>query len=413
MTRFYVWFFLFAAAAAYTHTALSSEDPFMLSLQETSINRGTYLTFRRYYFISRLEKTMRLLLKIQSAHRQPFRAVRSETFDISLFHDKRIIRSLKRIEELRNLKPLFMIWDDFVAYKSLEDDIFIEDFSKEIFVVTRKVLSSLNEYGDLGHLSLHEIEHTAPNRTEHLLDAIDQITHALQQVVPQQSSQNRALLSINHAPPLDLKSEVSTDEIALRFYYIQRLHKAMDLLNRAPNNQAYHTIDYHAGLKSAGITATLRAMQEAGNPSPMMHQWNDMKEYKFIDNIKFAKEFVSVVFIALRHIYTNPGGSLLGEAHIENMSIDQILHAIDIITDQVSASTQAYSATEGNTFQEWLAQYWWAVPVTIGTIAIRLAYYYYHGIHNPYGYFGGSGSFGGSFGSSYHGSQTTQSDVFF
>jgi hypothetical protein len=374
---------------------------------EVTINRGTYLTFRRYYFISRLERTMNLLVKIQSAHRQPFRALRSDIFDMSMFHDKRIIRSLKRIEELRNLKPLFMIWDDFVAYKSLEDDIFIEDFSKEIFVVTRKVVSSLNEYSDVAHIAFHEFTHTPANRTEQLLDAIDEITHVLQQAVPNQPTQRRNQLP-HHAPPLDLKSEVSTDEIALRFYYIQRLQKAMDLLHNAPNQKPYHTLDYHAFSKSTGISTLLRAMQEAGGPSPMTHQWGDIKDYKFIDNIKFVKEFASVVFIALRHVYNHSDGSLLANAHIENMSIDQILHAIDIITDQVSSSSQAYAGGQNSTFQEWIQQYWWAIPLTAGTIAIRLAYYYYHGMHNPYGYFGGS--FGGSH---YGSSSSTQSDLLF
>jgi hypothetical protein len=384
------------------------------SIDNATINRGTYLTFRRYYFISRLEKTMRLLLKIQSAHRQPFRNFRSDIFDVSMFHDKRIIRSLKRIEELRNLKPLFMIWEDFVAYKSLEDDVFIEDFSKEIFVVTRKVLSSLNEYGNVDHLALHELPHTTPNKTEQLLDAIDQITHALQQIVPPQTAQIRSQLPLHHASPLDLKSEVATDEIALRFYYIQRLQKAIELLRKTPNDKPYHTIDYQAFSKSGGVATVLRAMQETSSPNPMMHQWDDMKEYKFIDNIKFVKEFASVVFIALRHVYTNPGGSLFDETHIENMSIDQILHAIDIITDQVSNSSQAYTTGESSTFQEWFDQYWWAIPLTIGTIAVRLAYYYYHSTHS-YGYFGGSfgGSFGGFGGSHYGSSNSAQSDLNF
>lgn len=386
----------------------------MPNTDDITINRGTYLTFRRYYFISRLEKTMNVLFKVQSTHHHPFRGSRSDIFDISLFHDKRIIRSLKRIEELRNLKPLFMIWEDFIAYKSLEDDVFIEDFSKEIFVVTRKVLSSLNEYENVTHISLHEIPYTTPNKTEQLLDAIDQMTLVLQQVVPPQPIQLRNQLSHHSPPPLDLKSEVSTDEIALRFYYIQRLQKAMELLGNASSQKPYYTIDYQAFSKSPGVAMLLRAMQESGSSGAMMHQWDDMKEYKFIDNIKFVKEFVTVVLIALRHVYTNPGGSLLSEAHIEKMSIDQILHAIDIITDQVSSSSQAYKPSENSTFQEWMQQYWWAIPLTVGTIAVRLAYYYYQSMHNPYGYYGGSfGGFGG-FGGSHHGSSaSTQSDLLF
>jgi hypothetical protein len=309
-------------------------------------------------------------------------------FDLGLFHDKRIIRSLKRIEELRNLKPLFMIWDDFVAYKSLEDDVFIEDFSKEIFVVTRTVLSSLDEHGTsvTQGMWLQELTQTAPNKTEFLLDAIDEITHALQKMVPYQP-QNLTTTTKN-APPLDLKSEVSTDEIALRFYYIQRLHKAMDVLGKADTMEPYHTLKFTNNWKSVRIYALLRAMQESGTSQAVFNVWDEVKEYKFIDNLKFVREFASVVFLALRHLY--PGSSASGiigntQANLENVDIETILHAIDIITDQLATTSNTYNAYSAESLQDWLQHYWWVPPMTIGTIILRIAYYYYvH--HKPLGY---------------------------
>lgn len=406
MIRSYMWIFAITASMVFCQDS-------DMQITNVRINRGTYLTFRRYYFISRLEKTMNLLLQIQSDHRQPLRMLRSNTFDISTFHDKRIIRSLKRIEELRSLKPLFIIWDDFIAYKSLEDDIFIEDFSKEIFVVTRKVLSSLNENDKNSCPPFNDCANASPAKTEQLLDAIDQVTNILEQAVPSQCVGKNNPPTFRRTIPIDLKSEVSTDEIALRFYYIQRLQKAMEMLEKAERANLYRSINCDGLFKAVGVASLLRAMQEIGGPSPVLNQWNDIKEYKLIDNIKFIKEFASVVLITLRHIYVNPGESLVGGPHVENMSIDQILHAIDIITDQVSHSSQVYGPKENNSLEEWFKEYWWTIPLTAGTIAVRLAYYYYHSMNNPYGYHGGSfGGFGG-FGGSNHGSSSSSESLNF
>lgn len=383
MVRSYMWLFFIVAITLQLdlysmQDNLTSEDTDLVS-----INRGTHLTFRRYYFISRLDRTMRLLLKIQSTQRMSFsRALRSIHFDISLFNDKRIIRSLKRIQETRSLKPLFMIWDDFIAYKSLEDDVFIEDFSKEIFVITRTVLSSLDEHGvDNNTLWLPQLTHTAPNKTEQLLNAIDEITHMLQQIVPHNAQQYKNAL---HAPPLDLKSEVSSDEIALRFYYIKRLQKAVNIIRNTETKAHYRNIPHEHLWRSPGIDTLLRAMQETGSHAPMMHTWDEVNEYKFIDNLKFIKEFMCVVFLTLRHVYmgiTAPEIPM-NQSNIEKLNIEDVLHAIDIITDQVSSSAHIYEEYSPQDDQEWFTQYWWLAPFTLGSIIVRWIYYHYTG-HKP------------------------------
>ena len=378
MVRSYAWLLL--AIMPLHNNILSHEESACESPDFTAISRGTHLTFRRYYFISRLDRTMSLLFKMQSSQQMSFtRALRKIDFDLSMFNDRRIIRSLKRIQETRNLKPLFMIWDDFTAYKSLEDDIFIEDFSKEIFVVVRTVLSTLDEHCD-NTLCLEQLaQQSSVNPTEQLLDAIDEITHELQKVVPDNTHHYK---QITHASPLDLKSEVSTDEIALRFYYIERLTSALETIKRIGASHAYHTLPHKAALKSPRIYSMLRAMQEAGNPDAVLSAWGEIKEYKFIDNLEFVKEFVSVVYLALRHLYTGANNpDILTHTHnnLEKLSIEHILHAIDIINDQLSHDTQIYNGYSTQSVQEWLQQYWWIPPFTLGSIAVRLIYYYYYG----------------------------------
>ncbi len=276
-----------------------------------------------------------------------------------------------------------MIWDDFVAYKSLEDDIFIEDFSKEIFVVTRTVLSSLDYHGINNDQTA--LQQLATPKTEQLLDAIDAITEELQKIVPHPHS-----IAIHHhkqhipAPPLDLKSEASTDEIALRFYYIQRLTKAMEMIGFIRSAKPYHAMQCKTTWKSVRVESLLRAMQESGTHHAAMNMWGEVQEYKFIDNLAFVKEFVTVIFIALRHLYSGNGltESLNHiELNIENIEVEDILHAIDIITDQVSSNSQ-YNEYTPNNFQEWLNHYWWIPPLTIATIIVRIIYSHYGYSHH-------------------------------
>jgi len=133
----------------------------------------------------------------------------------------------------------------------------------------------------------------------------------------------------------------------------------------------------------------LRAMQESGSPDAMVHQWGEMKEYKFIDNLNFVKEFASVVFIALRHMYGSAAES--HQSHVGTMSTEELLHAIDIITDQVSNASQTTNDYNAQNLQDWLQHYWWVIPFTVGSIAVRMIYYHYSMHSHHYGMYGSGG----------------------
>ena len=35
-----------------------------------------------------------------------------------------------------------MVWDDFITYKSIDDQLLVEEFTKEIFIISRNILYS-------------------------------------------------------------------------------------------------------------------------------------------------------------------------------------------------------------------------------------------------------------------------------
>jgi hypothetical protein len=188
---------------------------------------------------------------------------------------------------------------------------------------------------------------------------------------------------------------------------VQRLERAMDILRTTQKSTAYTILNYNTVWRSPPIQSLLRAMQESGNTDAMYHTWNDVKEYKYIDSVAFVKEFTCVVFIALRYLYTGTAAPDLmnTELNIEKLQIEDILHAIDIITDQLSQSTQMSNGYTAETFGEWLHNYWWIPPLTLGCIALRLAYYYYGPKYSSFNFgFGSHGSSHGFNHESLHGS---------
>ena len=121
----------------------------------STISEHTFLVYRRYYFVARLKKTINLLAHMYQEVSNMQALLAGRTIDIAdilpdeqlyQFKHQLIRSSIKQMRQTRNLKPLFMVWDSFAAYKSLYDELFVEEFSKEIFIITRNTIARMVEH---------------------------------------------------------------------------------------------------------------------------------------------------------------------------------------------------------------------------------------------------------------------------
>ena len=351
------------------------------------IQEHTFLVYRRYYFVARLDKTIKLLAKMYQevsamqgmlAGKQVFfdEIVPQETY--RLFTHKQIRRSVKEILHTRSLKPLFMVWDSFKSYKSLHDDLLVEDFSKEIFIITRNTIDSLHK-----HDNLHRYKDRQLLTLEERLDALAEMTHVLEDLIsgtPTEYVRSHDVGNIHLA--------VQTDEVAFRFYCIRRLRNALSYLLALPES------DQSAHLVYASARHRFRFLQNKNYKhlplrQSLQHSWDDVMQYKYIEDDHFMHDFAVYTLMLLycqapeRIFKSLTHADLIAMQHrIEQLPLEDILKAIDLVVKQVHNVVNHYQKS-GLTLSGWLKKYWWAPSMIITTVVIKCFLLYYKNFRTP------------------------------
>lgn len=365
----------YCLALCTTMISMSNNNPQEDNQNRLPIQEQTFLVYRRYYFVARLDKTIQLLAKMYhdvSAMQGMFadkqividEIVPEETY--RLFTHKQIRRSVKEIAHTRSLKPLFMVWDSFKSYKSLHDDLLVEDFSKEIFIITRNTIDSLYK-----HDILHAPKIKFPLFLAERLDALTEMTRILENKVTERSKE--IVPHNNNVSGIHLA--VHTDEVAFRFYCIHRLRAALNYLLSLPESDQTMNL----------IGSSFR---QFSSRQGLKHLWDDLMQYKYIENEDFIHSF-AVYTLMLMHcrglepqIYKSIShADLIAMQHrIEQLPLEEILQTIDLIVKQVHNTVNHYHKS-GLTFTQWIKRYWWAPTAICTTVAIKCFILYYKNFH--------------------------------
>ncbi len=354
---------------------------------DVSINEQTFLVYRRYYFVARLDKTIRILAKMYQEVNAMQDMLAGKAIDFNdilppsirtVFEHKQVRRSVDRIVQTRSLKPLFMVWDSFKSYKSLHDDLLVEDFSKEIFIITRNTINCLHDCNRIAHPK-HICTHNACDdldvrqrieaialMTEHLADNCDGIVEKAECRISEMG---------------DLKMVIHTDEVAFRFYCLHRLERAMHYLLSLPAQSQELIKDMRL------LRLPLFCWQKRGNRKTLSQLWDDVTQYKYVDNEAFIRDFTTFVLLLLNSKQEEVSNRTLSHAdviaihqQVEQLPIEEILNAIDVIVSQVGGVIDHYQKS-GLTFGQWVKQYWWAPPLAISSIIFKFVSFYYKKYH--------------------------------
>jgi hypothetical protein len=345
------------------------------------INDQTFLVSRRYYFIARLDKTIKLLAKFShDAKRLPRMCGSQELLDYKglmqecQFHHDLVKDSVASMCQTRSLKPLFMVWDAFKSYKSLKDDLFVEDFSKEIFIITRAIAHQIQPEE---HIKSLPIDHDVVCRC----DAISQLSEYIAQHVYGQDAYLPLQERVTDVS--DLALNIHTDQVACRYYLLHRLYQASQLIMQMrPEVQEM--------MREAAMAITHRVgYSKATHKRTFAQLWDDCLQYKFINDQEFLHAFTVDLFLML-HIYQqqyelaapserkplNYVQLMQIYQQINKIPLEEILTGIDFLVTNALAISNNYQKS-GLSFTQWAAQYWWAPPVIMATVIFQCVKFYY------------------------------------
>lgn len=351
-----------------------------------AISDQTFLVYRRYYFIARLDRTIKLLAKFSQEAKAPAVPLRTRQviddlmhmLEMQQFNHTLIKDSVTSMYQSRSLKPLFMVWDAFKSYKSLKDDLFVEDFSKEIFIITRSIAQHLHDEDSIKSLPM-DLNIVCR------CDAISRLTEYIELYM--QGIETRMPPPERGSDVSDLALNIHTDEVAFRYYALRRLHEAAQLmLSVSPEIQK--------SLHEAATAATNRYEQHKAMRLRTFKQlWDDCQQYKFIDDSSFLHAFAVRLSLMLHayqqaeaHEQAKPARKLnytqLMQIYqqINKMPIEEILTGIDFLVTNASAISNSYH-NSGLSFGQWIKEYWWAPPMMIATVIFQCVKFYYKKYH--------------------------------
>ncbi len=349
------------------------------------IDEQTFLVYRRYYFIERLDKTIQLLAKMYQEvnHMQAMLTEQAVNFkDLLPQHEcehlghKLIKRSIAYIQQTRSLKPLFLVWDSFKSYKFLHDDLFVDDFSKEIFIITRNTINHLQRCQPNGRLKHSCMQHALiAYKLGDLLDDIDVMRQYLCGCTRKTSSREQTDRSLDVS---DLHLSVNTDEVAFRFYCTKRIEKAVSFLLALPSQELHIPNKVDCLFRHGAL------LKEVHVHKSFAKLWEDVEQYRYIDNDQFMRDFLSYMLALLLHKQQSiiAQRSLSSEEiatiheQIENIPIEELLHTIDVVITNINQIHQHYQKS-GLTIVQWLKHYWWVPPIVFSSFLLKAIQHYY------------------------------------
>ncbi len=298
----------------------------------------TNLVFHRYYYIKRLEDVVKTLLKL-TAHTPANR------------------------KTALLLKPLALVWEDFIAYKEVCDQQLIDDFTKEIFVLS------------------HTISPTP-------------LTHHYAQILHTFLSTQKATLPTNQFDLLkDFKPSIEINSVISRFYLIKRLEPILAKVHLLQENNLLY-LDFNASAESAlcfeqlpntnePLKKMIHKVYQTHSFAPLFTVWNGISRYKYIQDEEICKEFARFITYLIQsttiHLAKTRGGKMFIEGkgflplqQLQEMPLEDILNLLDILVEELPVFLKENELNSTLSWNEWLKKYWLVAPLRAAMFGISV-----------------------------------------
>lgn len=350
--------------------------------------------YKRYYFIARLKKAIELftVLEKQDNFSLDNACVANLYENKSLFYHEKIKANLEELLYSKRLDTLFDIWQDFTSYKYLEDELFLQEFTKFMLIISEKILTHILSHKPHLFINLTKIQSLIERglRVSEVeqLDYIDQIIDFLESIRNDQNS-IQIKSHVFHFNPIQ---KGYTQAVSQRLYYLNRLKKPIRIIfNFYKHPEVCFQASRHCQLifdrkvifHHERISECIELMEKTCSLKPFSELSYEFKHYKYLDDDIFVKEFSKAIFIIEKNIlensleleplkkYTMTHLLALYEK-IDVLPLEEILNAIDLLAHELPLISQKYELDSDISWKHWLKKYWWAPPLILGTIALKL-----------------------------------------
>ena len=276
----------------------------------------------------------------------------------SNYRNSHIQATIKKIEQELSLQPFFTLWNKLAEYKHLEESNYASEFTHLLLEIQKLVKEPLVQFSSKSHA------------------------------------------------PLTLTGTTYTEVITARNYYSKRLKKTIALLSKIKCSQQdlfdplADTTDcdcvfIHDHLfSSPPITRCVSEIEREKTLQPLLQLTKNF--YKYIQQQRFLREFIFLIFIATRNIIMNNAikkkitlkKSIQEDINyiyrnLDAVTVEEILEVIDILTEELPALLEQYNFYSTKTWRAWLKKYWWAPPLIGTVLGLRIYWVVTHPSQKP------------------------------
>lgn len=304
-----------------------------------TINHRTKNIYHRFYVINRLEPTLRF---IENKQNKKALNICYESLKNQSWKHPEIQTVCADIIDKKDISPLFTCWQHLYSYRHIEDNLFEAEFVQLIWLLCK-------------------------------------------------------VINISDSPCDKKNAQITTDTIANNFYLIHRLMRPIETLcsiyEQSPisiseqKKDMLHTsfFDEMKEPSHVRIQDCVREIEETNSMKPIKKVYKECVQYRYAGDDTFLQEQLSLLFFAYKLILTKKLSNQTEQVimhemdtiqyisnNLEEFSTDQILTAIDMMTDKLS--TIHNLEKKGKSLLQ-KRVYWAALPL-IAALSIYATYYY-------------------------------------
>jgi hypothetical protein len=332
---------------------------------EKSINSFTSNIYYRYYLIQRCQDPVELLKK----NKNIWAAIHFNDLELDILENDIVKEKVALIQRDHLIQPFLDLWHQVTSHRHIDDPSFHKDFVKLIFMLYKALEQPTHQKATATNPAAYSIEK--------MLSSIDKHTDKIRPISPKRIAPDNAL-SDSHP--------VTTDDIALNYYLIQRLEKPIKLLSLTHQELKTGLLDN--AMCNIGIDFShermnycFNQMNARKNLEPFLHTWQEFSRFRHAGDTHFLKEMLMMLFAVYKDLLltmlnaeseefiTSEMDTILDlYERVNELPLDDILHAIDLTTDKLLLLQNM----EKKAKQGWQQQY----PVLFHTIlALPIAYF--------------------------------------
>lgn len=335
---------------------------------EKCINPFTRDVYYRYYLIERCQEPVDLLKKNPAV----WNAIGFDRFQLDILENHIVKEKAETIQKTHLIQPFLDLWYQITSHRHVDDASFHEDFVKLLFMLYKSLEQPPAQKATVQNPAVYSIEK--------MLSSIDKYTDKVRPNGPKRNAPDNAL---SDAHP------VTTDDIALNYYLIHRLDKPISLLSFAHHQLASSkAVWLDNAMCNTGthfsherINYCFNQMAARKNLEPFLHTWQEFRQFRHAGDAHFLKEMLMMLFAVYKDLLltmltaeseefiTSEMDTILDlYEHVNELPLDDILHAIDLTTDKLLLLQNM----EKKAKQGWEKQY----PVLFHTLlALPIAYF--------------------------------------